>query len=133
MGERYHGHMTMKDGSHVPLTAEEAKAIWDNAMAAKARRAEQMPDEETALRVMHDAHQRLRELGWQDAIYCPKDGTPFDAIEAGSTGIHDCYYHGEWPKGSWWIMADGDTWPSRPILFRQRALPKKEAAQSDLE
>lgn len=41
--------------------------------------------------------------GWREASYCPKDGTHFQAIEAGSTGIHDANYTGEWPNGSWWI------------------------------
>lgn len=84
---------------------------------AKAARAEEMPDTEAALAVLHRAYVRLKELGWSDAIYCPKDGTLFLAIEAGSTGQHQCHYGGEWPDGIWWID-DGDTWPSRPILWR---------------
>ncbi|HKH29066.1 MAG TPA: hypothetical protein VKA61_12140, partial [Sphingomicrobium sp.] len=51
-------------------------------------RADQMPDEQAALRVMGMAYRRLLDLGWRPAMYCPKDGTEFDAIEAGSTGIH---------------------------------------------
>lgn len=66
---------------------------------------------------MHDAYTRLTELGWWDASYCPKDGSHFQAIEAGSTGIHDCAYWGAWPTGGWNIF-DGDVWPSRPILFK---------------
>lgn len=47
------------------------------------------------------------------------DGSVFDAIEVGSTGIHDCYYEGKWPAGSWWVRdSDGDLWPSRPMMFR---------------
>lgn len=67
---------------------------------------------------MFVAYDRLRLLGWREAIYCPKDGTVFEAIEAGSTGVHDCHYQGEWPNGSWWIHAAGDLYPSFPILFR---------------
>jgi hypothetical protein len=77
-----------------------------------------MPTEKEALRAMFNAYQRMRELGWREAIYCPKDGTPFQVVEAGSTGIHECSYSGEWPKGTWWIHADGDVWPSHPILYR---------------
>ena len=102
---------------HEPLSADEAKAIWEAAEKAQVDRAAQMPDEKAALRVLMDAHTRLRELGWREAIYCPKDGSHLQAIEAGSTGIHDCSYEGEWPKGSWWLY-DGDIWPSRPILFK---------------
>lgn len=102
---------------HEPLTRAEADAIWKACEDAKAARAERMPDEQAAIRQMHDAYIRLTELGWQNAIYCPKDGSHFKVIEAGSTGIHDANYTGEWPKGSWWVY-DGDVWPSRPVLFR---------------
>lgn len=112
------GHKTHADGSHSPLREVEAKALIAASDSAKARRAEQMPDERSALHAMFNAWLRLRELGWNDAIYCPKDGTRFDAIEAGSTGIHRCYYEGQWPSGRWWIVGDDDLYPSRPILFR---------------
>lgn len=84
-----------------------------------ARRAEQMPDDFSALRALMDVYLRFKEMGWNDAVYCPKDGTPFEVIETGSTGIHKCIYMGEWPKGGWWIMDGGDLFPSRPILFRK--------------
>ncbi|MEE8274985.1 MAG: hypothetical protein V3R88_09970 [Alphaproteobacteria bacterium] len=93
---------------------------------AKSKRAEAMPDEQAAIDQMFEAYQRLNELGWNAAIYCPKNGTIFDAIEAGSTGIHKCHYHGEWPTGSWWVHAAGDLWPSRPCLWR---LAKAEAPE----
>lgn len=104
------------------MALESAKIVFDDWEAAKARRAEQMPTEHDCLRVMMEAYSRLRDLGWRDAIYCPKDGTAFDAIEFGSTGIHDCVYDGDWPNGRWWIR-DGDIWPSRPVMFRKRVPP----------
>lgn len=102
---------------HEPLTRGEADAILDACEKAKADREQRMPDEQAAIRAMFDAWQRLKELGWREAIYCPKDGTHFQSIEPGSTGIHDCSYEGEWPKGSWWVY-DGDIWPSHPCLFK---------------
>jgi hypothetical protein len=60
----YHGHKTMIDGTHVPLTEAEAKALWDGAMAAKAARGENMPTSRDALSVMIEAEQRMHELGW---------------------------------------------------------------------
>lgn len=122
------GHKTLDTGEidpatgfprlrHEPLTRADADALLAEADRAKAERASRMPDEAAALRTMQDAYTRLGELGWRDAIYCPKDGSAFQAIEAGSTGIHRCTYHGTWPSGSWWVH-DGDGWPSRPILFR---------------
>lgn len=85
------------------------------------KRAAAMPTEQDAINAMFQAWLRLRELGWRDAVYCPKDGSTFLAIEPGSTGIHDCSYRGEWPDGGWWIHADRDMWPSRPCLFRLKA------------
>jgi hypothetical protein len=116
------GHKTLRNERgelyHEPLRRDEAEALIASADAARAKRAADMPTEAEALRVMFAAFQRLNELGWRDAIYCPKDGSSFDVIEAGSTGIHRAHYEGEWPKGGWWIEADDDLWPSRPILYR---------------
>lgn len=74
--------------------------------------------ERAAIQQLFDAYLALKALGWNDVMYCPKDGTHFDAIEIGSTGIHDCNYEGTWPDGHWWVY-DGDMWPSRPVLFRE--------------
>lgn len=112
------GHKTMPDGSHVPLLKSEGDAIWASADAAQEKRAADMPTEQDAIHAMWSAYQRLRELGWRNAIYCPKDGTEFDAIEAGFTGIHRAHYQGDWPNGGWWIADGGDLWPSRPVLYR---------------
>lgn len=124
------GHKTMRrdDGSHyhVALRKDEAENLWGHIEAEDARRKELMPTEDFAIKLFFDAYQRLKEFGWNDAVYCPKDGSTFDAIEPGSTGIHSCHYSGEWPKGSWWVFADNDVWPSRPALWR--ATKKEEAA-----
>lgn len=123
----FHGSYTNAAGERVQMTAEECQAIFEAADAAKAKRAADMPDEKAALRAMHDAFTRLRELGWREAAYCPKDGSMFDCIEAGSTGIHRGYYSGEWPTGSWTVADEHDSYPSRPILFRLD--PEAEAAR----
>ena len=102
---------------HEPLTRGEADALWERAKAREAKRAVDMPDEQAAINAMFEAYQRLKKLGWREAIYCPKDGTHFQSVEPGSTGIHDCSYEGEWPNGSWWVY-DGDIWPSHPCLFK---------------
>lgn len=75
-------------------------------------------EEVVVLEAMHAQYLALTKLGWQDATYCPKDRSKFLAITAGSTGVFPCYYEGEWPKGSWWIMDGGDLWPARPILWK---------------
>jgi len=117
------GHKTFDDGEggfrHEPLYASEAEELLAKMEEAKQRRVALMPDEKSAIHMLFEAWKRLKELGWAEAIYCPKDGSVFDAIEAGSTGIHKCTYEGVWPSGTWWVSAHGDLWPSRPILYRQ--------------
>lgn len=117
------GHKTFDDGHggfrHEPLTRAEADAIIELCEQRKAKRAADMPDVQSAIHAMQDAYLRLKELGWSEAIYCPKDGSLFEVIEPGSTGIHKCHYEGEWPRGRWWINTkDWDLSPSRPVLFR---------------
>ena len=119
------GHKTLSDGHggfrHEPLTRAEADALIAHCESEDERRKALMPDERSAIRMMMDAHTRLTDMGWKDAIYCPKDGTVFEVIEPGSTGIFKCLYEGQWPKGSWWILEDSDMSPSRPVLFRPLA------------
>lgn len=122
----FFGSMRMADGSRHVLTADEAKALWEASEAATAKLAADMPAEADALREMSRAFDRLKQLGWREAVNCPKDGSRFDVIEMGSTGIHRCHYEGEWPTGTWWIHDAGDLWPSRPVLFRLD--PEAEAA-----
>lgn len=117
------GHKTFSDGHggfrHEPLTRAEADALWATAEAAREARAAAMPTEQDAVRVMCSAFQRLKELGWREAMYLSSEkvGT-VRLIEPGSSGIHVGNYMGEWPSGSWWIQCDGDMWPSRPCLAR---------------
>jgi len=123
------GHKTFSTGEicpqtglpalrHEPLMRCEAEAMMALADVAQSKREIEMPDENSAIHHMWDGWYRLKDFGWREACYCPKDGTHFQVIEAGSTGIHDCAYQGEWASGSWWIYGDGDIWPSRPVLFK---------------
>lgn len=121
------GWATMADGTRRSLSRDEIDAILEESERAERRRAETMPDEQSAINAMFQAWLRLKELGWREAEYCPKDGTSFDVIEAGSTGIFACHYTGEWPNGTWWCYDGGDLWPSRPVLFRA-AIANKEGA-----
>lgn len=110
MTEKYHGHATMADGTHVALSADEVKALIEMADASDKRRREAMPDTKSALRALMDAMIRLRDEGWRDGIYCPKDGSDFAVIEFGSTGMFQGCYAGEWPKGHV-MFCDGLTHP----------------------
>lgn len=113
------GYATVSSGERVQLSPEQAAEIWNRVTAAEAKRATDMPDAAAAISALCEAHQRLIEIGWMDIESCPKDGTEFEVIEAGSSGIHTAHYDGKWPNGKWFIHdASGDFWPSRPILFR---------------
>lgn len=112
---------------HEPLTRAEGEALWNRAKERERQRAERMPDEQSAIDAMFDAWLRLKELGWNDAMYCPKDGTHFRVIENGSTGVFDCMYQGEWPEGHWMTFDEHDCYPSSisPALYR--LYPEDEA------
>lgn len=108
-----------KHGSNrIQVNKDEWNASTEAFAARDAARAALMPTEQDAIKLMHEAYTRLKELGWNDPVYCPKDGSKFDAISAGSTGIHETWYEGEWPTGDWWCFDGGDVWPSRPTLYR---------------
>lgn len=121
----FSGHFTKYDPihgySHSPMTAEQAQDLWNQIKERDRKRAELMPDEQSAISMMFEARTRLMELGWRDAIYCPKDGTTFDALEPGCTAIQACFYEGEWPNGTYWASDECDMYPSHPVLFRLRA------------
>jgi len=95
--KRYRGEATTFDGRRITLSEDEVKSIWEKCEADKAKREENMPSTKEALDTLHSARERLRELGWSSAVYCPKDGSGFAVIEFGSTGIFPAIYHGEWP------------------------------------
>ena len=85
---KYHGHKTMADGSHVPLTEGEADAIWKDIEEADARRAQDMPTAHDALRVMIAARHRLQELGWwEGGGLRVKRGDECAVAQTGSTGM----------------------------------------------
>lgn len=84
----YHGHMTLADGSHIPLTKDDAEALWAAVEVAKAKRAETMPTAQDALRALTTAEERLRELGWtRGGGLRVKRGDECAVAEQGSTGM----------------------------------------------
>lgn len=117
-GERdNHGFPVLR---HEPLTRAEGEALWQSAMEAERLRAERMPDEQAAIRALCDAHQRLKDFGWKEPMYCPKDGSHFHIIELGSTGIFEGAYIGEWPNGRWDSWDEHDSYCSSiaPAMFK---------------
>lgn len=133
--EKIVGHKTFYSKErgywHEPLTEAEGRAMIEASDAHLKKRAALMPDQQSAINMLFDAYDRLRELGWKDAIYCPKDGTHFQVIEAGSTGIFDANYIGKWPDGYWMHYYDDDAGPSHPLLWRPYPgnSPKKAASE----
>ena len=121
----YHGHMTLANGEHVPLSAEQAAEIMAAIEAAEARDVAAMPDTEAALVALSRAHHRLHRLGWSDGIYCPKDGSEFAVTEFGSTGIFRVRYSGTWPEGE----IDGGDWTHPPQACLWKAIDKLTEAE----
>lgn len=126
------GHKTFVDESgsisHEPLTREEAAALVRAAEEWNAKLAEDMPDTETALRVLTDAYRRLEQLGWRSARYAPKKaGVAVDLIEAGCSAFHLGRWRGDKDRGCFFVSSHGDEWPSHPILFRVPGTPDAEA------
>lgn len=104
------------------FTREQLDALIERADAADAARAAMMPTERDALLVLNEAVRRLKELGWREAIYAPRDGRALQLIEPGSTGIHTGYCRERPASGlpmKWFWIWDDDEWPSNPILYRE--------------
>jgi hypothetical protein len=117
----YHGSMKMSDGSRVALTADEAESLWQAMEKRQADRATRMPDTKSALAELNSAHDRLRELGWHDSRYAPREAR-FAVCEIGSTGIWsafrwDAYIH----------YGDCVTSPGSHMLWK--AIDKLDAAE----
>lgn len=84
----YHGHLTLKDGSHVPLTGQEAKALFEAAEEGDRKRAEMMPTSEDAMRLGLGVQQRMKALGWRKGMGLKmRAGDDVAVREDGSTGI----------------------------------------------
>lgn len=96
------------------LTNAEKQELWQAAMRQKAERDARLPDEMACARALADALHRLQDLGWRDAHYARGELADVEMIEVGSTGIHRGYRD----QYGFWINADGDTSPSRPLVYR---------------
>ncbi len=117
MSEEYHGHLTHDDGSHTPLTEEQAAALWAASEKAERERKGRYPDSATAISTLSDARRSLiADHGWREGVYCPKDGTLFAVITPGSTGIFSGYYLGEWPDGE--VLAADSVYDPSGLLFK---------------
>jgi hypothetical protein len=102
---------------HVTRTRSEVAAMLAELDAEKQARAERMPTEQDAIDAMWQAYQRLRELGWREAMYMPASNAWFSTVEPGSTGIHETRRD---DSRSYWTSDGGDLWPASPCLFRDR-------------
>lgn len=84
----YYGHKTMTDGSHVPLTKDEADSIWRAVEDAEVKRAQEMPTARDALATLIHAEQRMKELGWwKGGGLGVRPGDECAVAQTGSTGL----------------------------------------------
>lgn len=103
-----------------PLTRADAEALMASVEKVQRERNERMPDEKAAIKALFDAWLRLKDFGWNQPQYCPKDGTHFHIIELGSTGIFEGAYVGKWPDGRWDSWDEHDMYCSSiaPAMFK---------------
>ena len=99
--------------------SEKLATLLNEVEEQQTTRAMAMPTEESAMKAMYQAYQRLKELGWKDSMYCPKYGERSMYLVCGCTQTAPGAYHGEWPTGCWFLEDAGDLWPSMPVLFRE--------------
>lgn len=109
----YHGTMRMADGSRKAMTAEEAKVLWDAIKTTQKNRAEHLPDARSCLTALYSAKERLRELGWRESTYCPRDGSVFAVCEIGSTGMWTAFFADPYIQ-----YADCVSSPGRAMFFK---------------
>lgn len=64
----------------IDISLTNGEAMFSRINEIIAKRAADMPTEEDAMVAMQEAFERLKDLGWKEAMYCPKDGTLFLAI-----------------------------------------------------
>ena len=102
--------------------SQTAEEILFEAETDRRLRLADMPTEQDAINTLFSAYQRLKELGWRDGIYMPKDGTKVSVIQVGSTGIFDCSYVVEWADGYFYTYDGSDVYPSQsvPPLFKPK-------------
>jgi hypothetical protein len=105
-----------------PIPPDSVLRILADAQEAKNARAAEMQTEQDAINAIHRAYSRLKDLGWRDGMYMPKDGTKVTVIQVGSTGQFDCAYVGEWSDGFFYLYDSGDVYPTRsvPPLFKPK-------------
>lgn len=127
MSDEIVGHKTFRNGDgsfrHEPLRRSEADAIMESVHKADEKRKADYPDERAAINAIFQAYERLRELGWREAMYMPPDGSVHQALEMGSTGIHRCYCtyrkQGDQLSGRWYWTPDDGICPMSPYLFKK--------------
>lgn len=81
-------------------------------------KAAEMPTEKDAIAQLSAAMYRLKEMGWREPMYAPRDPKiVIEVIEPYSVGIFDATYFG----GVGWFSHDaGDSYPSEFILWRYK-------------
>ncbi len=109
----------------IEVSGDEMASLLAAIAAEEAARAGKMPDDKAAIAQMFEAYRRLRELGWQPINASPQDGSSFQAIEIGSTGIFDAYYVGDWPDGDFFVDDGTEADIGHPVMFRR--YPEDEA------
>lgn len=82
------------------------------------KRAIQVLEERNHILSMFNGYRALIDHhGWREIMYAPKDGTPFEVITVGSTGVFPARWLGE-KDDLLFVEEAGDLWPAQAMLFR---------------
>lgn len=91
--------------------------ILAEAQIRRRERADHLPTTNHCVVALLQTVERLREIGWRDACYAPKDRS-FDAIVMGGSGVHRCQWLGG-TAGGWFIEDTNDWWPAQIVVWRE--------------
>lgn len=111
--------MVLRYGWSRPAKESVAQTLLALAKQQDEARAQLIPTEADAFRLIQQAMFRLRSLGWrEDPAYAPKGQKIFTGLVFGALAPSPCCYVGEWPDGSWFAAEAGDLWPCRPVMWK---------------
>ena len=97
---------------------QDISTILMTAQLRRKERAEHLPTTDHCTVALLQVMERLRELGWRDAVeHAPKNRS-FDAIVLGGSGVHRCMWLGG-KTGGYFIEEAHDWWPARIVVWKE--------------
>ena len=99
------------------LMTQDISKILMTAQLRRKERAEHLPTTDHCTVALLQVMERLRELGWRDAEYAPRDRS-FNAIVLGGSGVHRCMWIGG-TTGGYFIEEAHAWWLARIVVWKE--------------